>query len=201
MSFLRAGATAVLALLVSSASLASAQLTLCTPLVGDANLYDYPEALAVGPDGIIQAVGYYTSPDVIDSGITQFIFQYVVPDQTDYQTPNRLKFAMYTNVVYPDPNGLLPQLVAESQVVTIQSGVTGNQEFVAKVARKVSDIQPSTDYVLGQTPLIHHIRTHDSYHNTHTIHTCMSAGIVECSGVWWRGVLTCVDVCCVCECV
>ena len=132
---------------VLSAPAARAQLSTCTALVGDANLADYPGSQEAGGSNAIQAIGFFTAPNNMPT-YNQYIFQYTVPDQTGYETPNHLKFALYTN----DPSN--PALVAESNMVTIKN-VGGDQSLVATVANQVSQIQAGQSYLLGHSQRTH----------------------------------------------
>ena len=114
----------------------------CTTLLGDDNLTDYPDTIELGADGIVYAIGTFQAPSY--TLYTSYEFNFTVPDQSGYTTPNLLRFAVYTN-------DTTPRLVTQSQTATIQS-VSGPQNFIVKVPFNVSDIlYPGRQYYIGQS--------------------------------------------------
>ena len=115
----------------------------CNTLIGDDNVNDYPNTIEVGQGNLILAIGTFKAPLI--TLYTSYEFNFTVPDQTGYTTPNELKFAVYTNATSP-------VLVAQSKTVIVQS-VSGPQNFLVKLQGNLTGILiPGRQYLLGQQP-------------------------------------------------
>ena len=155
-SFRRASAAAavlaaVAVLLVSCAPVALAQT--CTSLLGvSINEQTFTTAL-INFTNQVYLVGAYQLPSTIKNTtqFSSFQFTYTVPDQTGVSTPNSVRFAIYTD-------DAADTLVAQSVLLTIKSGVTGDQTLVGHVQGTALALLPTTKYRIGQllcsTPLL-----------------------------------------------
>ena len=151
MSSFRCVLAAVCVLLLVSAPVALAQLT-CTELLGVGITDQTFTTTDEGSTNLVYFVGAFQLPSTITStsSFSSFQFTYTVPDQSGYTTPNTVSFAVYAD----DGTG---NLIAESQIATINSGVTGDQTVTALILGSASALQPATSYRLGQlhAPLSH----------------------------------------------
>ena len=127
--------------LLLSSSANSQMPTSCTRILGDANLTDYSSTLELGQGNLIVAIGYFRAP--LFTVYANYTFTFTVPDQTGFSTPNELKFAVYTNATNESP-----QLVAQSQTVTIQS-VSGPQTFSVALQGGAYFLIPGRAYLLA----------------------------------------------------
>ena len=142
----------------------------CTALLTDSttNSNNYHQRTTYAPSNtlLLSSVTHTASTSL--TAHSSFVFKYTVPNQRGLQQSSRLRFAVYLN----SSSGMQrAALVAQSEIVTLQDGVSGRQSFVAEVQAGAQPLVPHAHYLLG-TDTVH--STLLSYHNHRSSsHACM----------------------------